>query len=323
MVLGKMLLAMVISLGLALIGYPIAIPFLHKLKFGQTVREEGPESHKVKTGTPTMGGLVFIFSSVLSSLIVNFNAIHSVGFLVVLLAFLGYGFIGFVDDFLIVVKKNNDGLKPSVKFLMQSVLAVLFYVVYRNVTNSLVIVPFMNIYLDLGIFYYFVVFIMFTGESNAVNLSDGLDGLCAGLVLLAILPFIYFCVRIEEYDIAIFLCAVVGGLIGYLQFNMHPAKIFMGDTGSLALGGLLAAVAMVTKEEIALIFIGGVFVMEAVSVILQVGYFKLTHGKRLFRMAPIHHHFELGGMDEQKVVYLFWSIGAFLSIIGFVMGAFM
>lgn len=323
MVLGKMLLAMVLSLGIALIAYPQAIPFLHKLKFGQTVREEGPQSHKAKTGTPTMGGLVFIFSSIISSLIVNFNAIHSVGFLVVLLAFVGYGFIGFVDDFLIVVKKNNDGLKPSVKFLMQSILAVVFYIIYRNVTNSLVIVPFMNVYLDLGIFYYVVVFIMFTGESNAVNLSDGLDGLCAGLVLLALLPFIYFCVRIEEYDIAIFLCAVIGGLIGYLQYNMHPAKIFMGDTGSLALGGLLAAVAMVTKEEIALIFIGGVFVMEAVSVILQVGYFKLTHGKRLFRMAPIHHHFELGGMDEQKVVYLFWTIGAFLSIIGFVMGAFM
>ena len=321
MVLGKMLLAMI--LGITLASYPVAIPILHKLKFGQTVREEGPESHKQKTGTPTMGGLVFIFSSIITSLLVNFNGIHSMGYLVVVLAFVGYGIIGFIDDYLIVVRKNNDGLKPSLKFLMQSVLAVAFYLIYRNVTNSLVIVPFLNIYLDLGIFYVFVVFIMFTGESNAVNLTDGLDGLSAGLVVLAILPFIYFCVRIEQFDLGILLCAVVGSLIGYLRYNMHPAQIFMGDTGSLALGGLLAAVAMVTKEEIALILIGGVFVVEVVSVIIQVGYFKITHGKRFFRMAPIHHHFELGGMDEQKVVYLFWTVGAFLSLVGFMIGAFM
>ena len=318
MVLGKMLLAMILSLGITLASYPVAIPILHKLKFGQTVREEGPESHKQKTGTPTMGGLVFILSSIITSLLVNFNGIHSMGYLVVVLAF-----VGFIDDYLIVVRKNNDGLKPSLKFLMQSVLAVAFYLIYRNVTNSLVIVPFLNIYLDLGIFYVFVVFIMFTGESNAVNLTDGLDGLSAGLVVLAILPFIYFCVRIEQFDLGILLCAVVGSLIGYLRYNMHPAQIFMGDTGSLALGGLLAAVAMVTKEEIALILIGGVFVVEVVSVIIQVGYFKITHGKRFFRMAPIHHHFELGGMDEQKVVYLFWTVGAFLSLVGFMIGAFM
>jgi phospho-N-acetylmuramoyl-pentapeptide-transferase len=256
-------------------------------------------------------------------LLVNFNGIHSMGYLVVVLAIVGYGIIGFIDDYLIVVRKNNDGLKPSLKFLMQSILAVVFYLIYRNVTNSLVIVPFLNIYLDLGIFYVFVVFVMFTGESNAVNLTDGLDGLSAGLVVLAILPFIYFCVRIEQFDLGILLCAVVGSLIGYLRYNMHPAQIFMGDTGSLALGGLLAAVAMVTKEEIALILIGGVFVVEVVSVIIQVGYFKITHGKRFFRMAPIHHHFELGGMDEQKVVYLFWTVGAFLSLVGFMIGAFM
>ncbi|MBR2792846.1 MAG: phospho-N-acetylmuramoyl-pentapeptide-transferase [Erysipelotrichaceae bacterium] len=318
-----MLLAMILSLGITLASYPVAIPVLHKLKFGQTVREEGPESHKQKTGTPTMGGLVFIFSSIITSLLVNFNGIHSMGYLVVVLAFVGYGIIGFIDDYLIVVRKNNDGLKPSLKFLMQSILAVVFYLIYRNVTNSLVIVPFLNIYLDLGIFYVFVVFVMFTGESNAVNLTDGLDGLSAGLVVLAILPFIYFCVRIEQFDLGILLCAVVGSLIGYLRYNMHPAQIFMGDTGSLALGGLLAAVAMVTKEEIALILIGGVFVVEVVSVIIQVGYFKITHGKRFFRMAPIHHHFELGGMDEQKVVYLFWTVGAFLSLVGFMIGAFM
>ena len=319
----QMASAFSIGLGLTWIAYPYAIKFLRRLKFGQEIREDGPQSHLAKSGTPTMGGIVFILTSLASIFIVGHEAFENTSFLIVVLAFVGYGIIGFIDDYLIVVRKNNDGLKPSLKFLMQSVLAVAFYLIYRNVTNSLVIVPFLNIYLDLGIFYVFVVFIMFTGESNAVNLTDGLDGLSAGLVVLAILPFIYFCVRIEQFDLGILLCAVVGSLIGYLRYNMHPAQIFMGDTGSLALGGLLAAVAMVTKEEIALILIGGVFVVEVVSVIIQVGYFKITHGKRFFRMAPIHHHFELGGMDEQKVLYLFWTVGAFLSLVGFMIGAFM
>lgn len=319
----KMIIAFAISLALAMFAYPIAIPLLHKLKFGQTVREDGPKSHKEKTGTPTMGGLVFIFVSIVSTFIVEHKAFASLSFLVVILAFLGYGLIGFIDDYLIVVRKNNDGLKPSHKFLMQSVLALLFFFLYRNINDSRVIIPFIHTYIDLGVFYLFFVFIMFTGESNAVNLSDGLDGLSAGLVIFAILPFIYFCVRSNNFEIAVFLCSVVGSLIAYLRYNMHPAKIFMGDTGSLALGGLLAAVAMVTKEELALVLIGGVFVAEAVSVILQVAYFKLSHGKRLFRMAPLHHHFELGGMPEQKVVYMFWTVAAALSLIGFLMGVLM
>lgn len=319
----KMFIAFAIALVSALMLYPVAIPLLHKLKFGQTVREEGPKSHKEKTGTPTMGGIVFIFTSLLATILVEAKAMNSLSFLVIILAYVGYGAIGFIDDYLIVVRKNNDGLKPSHKFLMQSILAIVFYVLYRNLNDSRVIIPFIHTYIDLGPFYLFFVFIMFTGESNAVNLSDGLDGLSSGLVILAILPFIYFCIRSGNHELAVFLCAVVGSLLGYLWFNKHPAKIFMGDTGSLALGGLLAAVAMVTKEELALVLIGGVFVAEAVSVILQVGYFKLTHGKRLFRMAPIHHHFELGGMPETKVVYMFWAVGAVLSLLGFLMGALM
>ncbi len=319
----KMALAFVIALAIALIGYPVMIPYLHKIKFGQVIREEGPQSHLAKTGTPTMGGLVFIAASILATIIVQPGALSSVDLQVVILAFFGYGLIGFIDDFLIVVKKNNEGLKPSYKFLMQSVLAVVFYIIYRSVTNSLVIVPFIHKYLDLGILYYVVVFFMFTGTSNAVNLSDGLDGLCAGLSILAFAPFVYFCVRSGFNSVAIFLCGVIGSLFGYLKYNVNPAKIFMGDTGSLALGGLLAAVAMVTKEEIALIFIGGVFVAETVSVIIQVGYFKATGGKRFFRMAPIHHHFQEGGMKETHVVYMFWAVGAALSLLGFLMGAFL
>lgn len=319
----KMAVAFGIALVSALLLYPVAIPVLHKLKFGQTVREEGPQSHKEKTGTPTMGGIVFILCSILATVIVEARALTSLSLLVVIMAYLGYGAIGCIDDYLIVVRKNNDGLKASHKFLMQSVLAIVFYLIYRNVNDTKIIIPFFHTFIDLGGFYLFFVFIMFTGESNAVNLSDGLDGLSSGLVILALLPFIYFCIRSNNLEIAVFLCAVVGALLGYLYYNRHPAKIFMGDTGSLALGGLLAAVAMVTKEELALVLIGGVFVIEAISVIIQVGYFKLTHGKRFFRMAPIHHHFELGGMPEQKVVYMFWAVGAVLSLLGFVMGVFM
>ncbi|MBQ1342497.1 MAG: phospho-N-acetylmuramoyl-pentapeptide-transferase [Erysipelotrichaceae bacterium] len=319
----KMILAFVIALVMCLLAYPLAIPALHKLKFGQSIREEGPKSHMVKTGTPTMGGLVFIAASILATLIVIPQSFKEINLIVVILAYVGYSVIGFIDDFLIVVKKNNKGLLPRYKFFMQSVLAVIFYLFYKDVNDSTIIIPFIGKSLDLGWFYMVLVFFMFTGTSNAVNLSDGLDGLSSGLVILATIPFVYFCVRSNNISIAIFLCAVIGSLIGYLRFNLHPAKIFMGDTGSLALGGLLAAVAMVTKEELALVLIGGVFVLEALSVIIQVAYFKATHGKRIFRMSPIHHHFELGGMPETKVVYMFWSWGAVLSLLGILMGVLM
>ncbi len=319
----KMILAFVIALALCLVAYPLAIPALHKLKFGQSIREEGPKSHMVKTGTPTMGGLVFIVASVLATLIVIPQSFKEINLIVVILAYVGYSVIGFIDDFLIVVKKNNKGLLPRYKFFMQSVLAVVFYLFYKDVNDSTIIIPFIGKSIDLGWFYMVLVFFMFTGTSNAVNLSDGLDGLSSGLVILATIPFVYFCIRSNNISIAIFLCAVIGSLIGYLRFNLHPAKIFMGDTGSLALGGLLAAVAMVTKEELALVLVGGVFVLEALSVIIQVAYFKATHGKRIFRMSPIHHHFELGGMPETKVVYMFWSWGAILSLLGILMGVLM
>jgi phospho-N-acetylmuramoyl-pentapeptide-transferase len=317
----EMALTFLIGLMLSLAAYPYAIPLLYRLKFEQVEREEGPASHKEKNGTPVMGGLVFIAASLLASLLIQPRAFAELDFLVVVLAFVGYGAIGFIDDYLVVVKHNNEGLKPRYKFLLQSILAIVFYLLYRNVNDSLIIVPLVDRYLDLGVWYLFVVFIMFTGESNAVNLSDGLDGLCAGLVILALIPFVFFCCRGGYDSVAVFLTGVIGSLIGYLRYNWHPARIFMGDTGSLALGGLLAAVAMVTKEEIALIFIGGVFVAEVVSVILQVGYFKITHGKRLFRMAPLHHHFELGGMSEQQVVRMFWTVGAILGAAGILIGA--
>ena len=307
------------SLVATLIVMPILIPFLHKIKFGQSVREEGPKSHMAKTGTPTMGGCVFVILPILVMLVLNPKAFASMEMLIVVFAYVGYAAIGFVDDFLIVVKKNNDGLKPSMKFLMQSILAVVFYLIYRSIAETSIQIPVLHITLELGILYFVLIFLMFTAESNAVNLTDGLDGLSAGTSLIAIAPFVIFALLQKNNDLAMFLLAVCGSLIGYLRFNLHPAKIFMGDTGSLAIGGLLAATAMILKQEILLVLIGGVFVMELLSVVIQVTSFKLT-GKRVFRMAPIHHHFEEGGMKETHVVLMFWCIGFLLAAIGLWLG---
>lgn len=313
------IIALVLGLVATLGIYPIAIPFLHKIKFGQSIRTDGPQSHLKKTGTPTMGGLVFVLVPVLVLLVVMPSAFLDVKIQIVVLSYLGYSFIGFVDDFLIVVKKNNDGLSAKMKFFMQTVLAVIIFFMYRGVASTSVLIPLINIELNLGVFYFFLIMIMFTAESNAVNLTDGLDGLSSGCMIVALAPFILFAIVQKEIALAVFLMAVLGSLLGFLKNNFFPAKIFMGDTGSLALGGLLAACAMVLKKEILLIIIGGIFVMETLSVVLQVGSFKLT-GKRIFRMAPLHHHFELGGMNEKNVVFMFWTIELIFAFVGYLLG---
>ena len=315
----KYLLAFGCSLVLTLLVMPDLIPFLHKIKFGQSVRKEGPKSHMAKTGTPTMGGIVFVLVPILVMAILNYKAFLTPEMLIVVFAYLGYALIGFIDDFLIVVKKNNDGLKPSMKFLMQSVLAVIFYFAYTQIAKTTIQIPVLHMTLELGFLYFILIFFMFTCESNAVNLTDGLDGLCAGTSLIAIAPFVIFALLQKNNDLAMFLLAVSGALLGYLRFNIHPAKIFMGDTGSLAIGGLLAASAMILKQEILLVLIGGVFVMELLSVVIQVTSFKAT-GKRVFRMSPLHHHFELGGMKETNVVLMFWCIGLIFAVVGLWLG---
>jgi len=314
-----MLLAFVVSLVITILVMPSLIKYLHKIKFGQVEREEGLDSHKKKGGTPTMGGIVFVLVPILVCLFVYPKLFLDFRMLIVILAYVGYAIIGFIDDFIIVVKKNNEGLKPRLKFLMQSILAIVFYLMYQSVAETTLWIPIFDVQIELGILYFFFVFIMFTAESNAVNLTDGLDGLCAGTVLVALAPYIIFSVLQGNNELSIFLVAIAGALLGYLKFNVHPAKIFMGDTGSLALGGLLAAVAMVLKQELLLVIIGGLFVIETLSVVIQVTSFKLTR-KRVFKMAPIHHHFEMCGMSETKVVMMFYCIGFFLSILGLWLG---
>ena len=314
-----MLLAFAISLVVTILVMPSLIRYLHKIKFGQVEREEGLDSHKKKGGTPTMGGMVFVIVPILVCLFVYPKVFTDFRMFIVILAYVGYSLIGFIDDFIIVVKKNNEGLKPAVKFFLQSVLAIVFYLMYQSVAETTLWIPILDMNIELGWLYFFFVFIMFTAESNAVNLTDGLDGLCAGCVVIALAPYIIFSVLEGNVPLSVFLAAVVGALLGYLKYNVHPAKIFMGDTGSLALGGLLAAVAMVLKQELLLVLIGGVFVMETLSVVIQVTSFKLTR-KRVFKMAPIHHHFEMCGMSETKVVMMFYCITFVLSVVGCLLG---
>ncbi|MGL5540644.1 MAG: phospho-N-acetylmuramoyl-pentapeptide-transferase, partial [Erysipelotrichaceae bacterium] len=281
----KFAIGFAMTLVITVMVMPSLIRFLHKVKFGQSMREEGPKSHAVKKGTPTMGGMVFVIVPVLVYLLLDFEKAMSMQMGIVLLAYVAYSLIGFLDDFIIVVRKNNEGLKPAYKFGLQALLAIMLYFMYASYAPTTLYIPFLQWEVELGILYFIVIFIMFTAESNATNLTDGLDGLCASTTIVALVPFIALALWKEETSLALLLSLVLAGVAGYLHFNRYPAKIFMGDTGSLALGGLFAATAMILKAEVALLFIGGVFLLETLSVVLQVGYFKLSKGKRIFRMA--------------------------------------
>lgn len=310
-----------ITLVIMLVIMPGLIDYLHKIKFGQTEREEGLASHKKKNGTPTMGGLAFIIVPTLVYVIGSFFTPFTLDMntMIILLAFVGYGVVGFIDDYIIVVQKNNEGLKPAHKFLLQSILAVVFFFLYRTNSTTDIWIPIFDVTINLSWFYFILVFLMFTAETNAVNLTDGLDGLCAGQMVIALVPFAIFAFIQGLNNVACLICMVIFALLGYLKFNKHPAKIFMGDTGSLALGGFIAAIAMVLKQEILLVVIGFVFVAEVLSVIIQVTYYKKTH-KRIFKMAPLHHHFEMCGWSEEKVVTRFRLVGVILAILGLVLG---
>lgn len=295
---------------------PLAIPYLRRMKFGQSIREEGPESHQKKAGTPTMGGLIFLLSILLSTLgVAYFTNTLTTQTMVLLLVLIGFGALGFLDDFIKVVMKRNLGLTSLQKLIGQIVIAIIAYFLLQLGPFDMAIsIPFTTWSIDFGILY--VVFIVFwlVGFSNAVNLSDGLDGLVSGTASIAFATFGILAVIYNQTDAAIFAFAVTGALLGFLLFNKNPAKVFMGDTGSLALGGALAMLSIILKQELLLLFVGIIFVVETLSVILQVISFK-TRGKRIFKMSPIHHHFELSGWSEIKVVYVFWTIGFIAALV--------
>lgn len=284
----------------------ISIPLLKKLKARQSVREEGPKSHRSKNGTPTMGGIFMILSAVL---VLLFNKILDPAALWLLFLTLGHGILGFLDDFIKAEKKRNLGLTAKQKMLGQIILAVLFC---WGVVDTLhlpfsIAIPFTNIDIYIGAFYYIFVILVIVGASNAVNLTDGLDGLASGCCVIAFSAYAVYCYLSGNNDLGYFIIILAGTCIGFLFFNYHPAKIFMGDTGSLALGGAIAGISVMTRTELLLIFIGFIFVIEALSVIIQVASFQLT-GKRVFKMSPLHHHFELSGWSEVHVVWAFWLV---------------
>lgn len=301
--------AIVLAAVLVLLAGPRMIPELHKLKFGQSIREEGPKSHQAKSGTPTMGGIMIILSIAITSMVLGKLSLELVLALIIML---GHFVLGFVDDYIKVVKKHNLGLKAKQKLLGQIIIAVL--VAYFAGLPTDLWVPFAG-NIDLGYGFYVLILLVLVGTSNAVNLTDGLDGLASGTVIFAALTYMAICLALGKMDLAIFCGAMAGACLGFLKFNAHPAKIFMGDTGSLALGGAIASMGILTHTELLLVVIGFIFVMEAMSVIIQVISFKTT-GKRVFLMSPIHHHFELKGWKETKVVHTFWCWGLLAGILG-------
>ncbi|WP_127068782.1 MULTISPECIES: phospho-N-acetylmuramoyl-pentapeptide-transferase [unclassified Veillonella] len=307
-----------VAFGLALISTlvfgKIGIPLLQRLKAQQSIREDGPQAHLAKAGTPTMGGLFMMLALVITVCIVP---PYSVTLWMLLFLTLGHGALGFSDDFIKAVKRRNLGLTAKQKLLGQAVLAIVFCyisIAYAALPTTLWI-PLVDITVDLGYAYYVLAFIIILGTTNAVNLTDGLDGLATGISAIAGAAFAVVGLLVGSLSVTFFGIIVSAVCLGFLYFNANPAKVFMGDTGSLALGGAFAGMAIATKTELLLIVIGFVFVVEALSVILQVASFK-TRGVRIFRMSPIHHHFELGGWSERKVVYVFWAVSLITALLG-------
>ncbi|WP_407268071.1 phospho-N-acetylmuramoyl-pentapeptide-transferase [Radiobacillus sp. PE A8.2] len=314
-----LIITMAIAFLVTVLISPIFIPFLRRLKFGQSIREDGPQSHMKKTGTPTMGGIMIVLSVTVTTLVMTGKfdtGSFNFEIMLLLLVLLGFGLVGFLDDFIKVVLKRNLGLTSKQKMLGQVVISILFYIIlHMNDFSTYIQIPGTNIQFDLGWGYAIFIIFVLVGTSNAVNLTDGLDGLLAGTAAIAFGAFgILAWYGTPQFEITIFSLAVVGALLGFLVFNAHPAKVFMGDTGSLALGGAIAAVAILTKMEILLIIIGGVFVLETLSVIIQVISFKTT-GKRVFKMSPLHHHYELLGWSEWRVVTTFWFVGLIFAVL--------
>ncbi len=329
----RAILGVLTALGLSMMLGPLMIRKLIELQVGQAIRDDGPQSHLSKSGTPTMGGALILFSIGLSTLL--WGDLENKYVLVVLAVTFSFGLIGWVDDYRKVVEKNSKGLPAKWKYLWQSVFgfaaAVTLYICSSGSVETTLYFPFLkNAELELGIFYIFTSYLMIVGFSNAVNLTDGLDGLAIMPTVmvgsaLGVIAYLVGNVNFSSYlhiayvpgagELVVFCAALVGAGLGFLWFNTHPAQVFMGDVGALALGAALGVIAVMTRHEIVFFIMSGIFVMETVSVILQVASFKLT-GRRIFRMAPLHHHFELKGWPEPRVIVRFWIISVMLVLFG-------
>ena len=313
----RILISAVISCALSgVLGY-LLLPVLRALKAGQSIREIGPTWHNYKAGTPMMGGLMFIFAAILC-LLGNLPSMQDYSVFYVLILTLCFGFIGFLDDFTKVKFKRNLGLTSIQKAMLQmAVSAVFLYAMYKTgAMDTHLYIPFFNVSFELHpiVYIFFAMFVM-VGCVNAVNLTDGVDGLSSSVTLPVMVFFAAASVAMGKYELALLPASLVGGLIAYLFYNWHPAKVFMGDTGSLFLGGVVCAMAFALEMPLVLILVGFVYICETLSVILQVAYFKLTHGKRLFKMSPIHHHFEMCGWKEEKIVLTFAGVSALMCLL--------
>ena len=310
------ILAIIIAFVISAALCPVVIPMLHKLKFGQQVRQEGPQAHLKKQGTPTMGGLIILGSIIVTSLF--YPKIIPVLFVTV-----GFGIIGFLDDYIKIVMKRSEGLNPKQKLAGQIVITAVFtyYLMNSGDVGTRILIPFTGgfdhgLMLDLGYLYIPFVFVVLLGTDNGVNFTDGLDGLCTSVTIL-VATFLTIVALGENSGLSPMTGAVVGSLLGFLLFNVYPASVFMGDTGSLALGGFVAATAYMLQMPLFILIVGLIYLVEVLSVIIQVSFFKITHGKRIFKMAPIHHHFELSGWSETRVVAVFSIITALLCMVGY------
>lgn len=317
----SVLMPVLISFAICVILCPIMIPFLKRMKFGQQVRNDGPRSHVKKTGTPTMGGIVILLSVTLTAVIYIGKEKEMIP---VLFATVGFGLIGFLDDYLKIVMQRSMGLKPWQKLFGQLIVTGIFAYYLKNFTEigTAMLIPFTGgfqggKYLDTTYFYIPLLFLVMLGTVNGANFTDGLDGLASSVTLLIATFFSVVAIAIHS-GISHITLAVTGGLLGFLLFNVYPARVFMGDTGSLALGGFVAASAYMLRLPLFILIVGLVYLAEVLSVIIQVGYYKLSGGRRIFKMAPVHHHFELSGWPETKVVAIFSILTAILCLIALI-----
>lgn len=321
LILAKAAMALMLGFVLSIITGVILIPLLRKLHFGQSVSLTLGERHLKKNGTPTIGGLIFIIPTIISLLLLWFRGSIEMtsNLMIVLFVFISYSLLGLADDLLKIVFKNNKGLSIMFKLLMQTVIAlVFFYIFIRNGGVPEIRISAINLYIYMGWTYGLFILFLLVGSSNAVNITDGLDGLAGGLSAIAFLAYgliAWNTTWLAGYqEIAIFCFVLIGSLLGFLVFNTHPAKVFMGDTGSLALGGSLAAIAILTRHELSLAVVGGVFVVETLSSLIQIIAIRKFH-KKIFKMAPLHHHFEKLGWEENDIVKMFWIIGLILAML--------
>jgi phospho-N-acetylmuramoyl-pentapeptide-transferase len=311
-----LIFCILISFIISLLLGQLLIPALHRLKFGQYIKEEAPENHKKKAGTPTMGGIIFI----LSTIITNFLFVKHISFenYICLFALISFGIIGLLDDGLKIFRKKNEGLTSRQKMLLLIIVSTIFSFIGYN-TNSIgsaIIIPFWGRLFNLGIYYVPFIVLYYISITNSVNLTDGLDGLCTSVTLMVMTFFTLVSFALGYYSVSIFCAVIVGSLLGFLRYNSFPAKIIMGDTGALALGGAIGVVGMTLKLPLIVIIVGGIYVLETLSDIIQITVFKIT-GKRFFKMAPIHHSLELSGWHEAKIVSVFCIITTILCLLGF------